>query len=157
MFVNFSVSVQFSCSVMSDSLWPHEQQHARPPSPSPTPGVYPNSCPLSRWCHLAISSSVIPFSSCLQSSPTSGSFQMSHLFESGGQNIGVSALISVLSMNTQDWFPCVYMLAIMTLYLSGNKMILKCLLDSSNGWSYFWLILGSFYFSIFSNLTYKHE
>ena len=96
---------QFSCSVMSDSLWTHEPQHARPPCPSPTPGVYPNSCPLSQWCHLTISSSVVPFSSCLQSFPTSGSFQMSQLFTSGGQNPGVSALTLVLPMNTQDWFP----------------------------------------------------
>ena len=90
---------------MSDSLWPHELQHTRPPCPSPTPGVYPNSCPLSQWCHLTISSSVIPFSSCLQSFPTSGSFQMSQVFLPGGQNIGVSASISVLPMNTQDWSP----------------------------------------------------
>ena len=98
-------SVQFSCSVVSSSLWPHELQHARPFCPSPTPGVYPNSCPLSQWCHLTISSSVVPFSSCFQSFPTSGSFQMSQLFTSGGQNIGVSASTSVLLMNTQDWFP----------------------------------------------------
>ena len=102
--IQFS-SVQFSHSVMSDSLWPCEPQHARPPCPSPTPTVYPNSCPLSRWCHLTISSSVSPFSSWLQSFPTSGSFQMSQLFTSGGQNIGVSASISVLPMNTQDRFP----------------------------------------------------
>ena len=98
-------SVQFSLSVVSNSLQPHEPQHARPPCPSPTPGVYPNSCPLSWWCHPNISSSVIPFSSCLQSFPASGSFQMSQLFESGGQSIGVSASISVLSMDIQDWFP----------------------------------------------------
>ena len=98
-------SVQFSCSVISDSLQPHELQHTRPPCPSPTPGVYPNSCPLSRWCHLTISSSVVPFFSCLQSFPTSGSFQMSQLFTSGGQNTGVSASTSVLPMNTQDWYP----------------------------------------------------
>ena len=98
-------SVQFSCSVTSDSLRPHGSQHARPPCPSPTPRVYPNSCPLSGWCHLTISSSVIPFSSCLQSFSTSGSFQMSQLFASGGQNTGVSASTSVLPMNTQDWFP----------------------------------------------------
>ena len=97
--------VQFSCSVMSDSLRPHELQHTRPPCPSPTPGVYPNSCPLSQWCHLTISSSVVPFSSCLQSFPTSGSFQTSQFFASGGQNIGVSASTSVLPMNIQDWFP----------------------------------------------------
>ena len=97
-------SVQFSHSVVSDSLRPREPQHARPPCPSPTPGVYPNSCPLIRWCHLTISSSVVPFS-CLQSFPTSGSFQMSQLFALGGQNIGVSASKSVLPMNTQDRSP----------------------------------------------------
>ena len=97
--------VQFSRSVVINSLWPHEPQHARLPCPSPTPGVYPNSCPVSQWCHLTISSSVIPFSSCLQSFPTSGSFQMSHLFASGGQNTEVSASTSVLPMNSQDWFP----------------------------------------------------
>ena len=86
-------------------LWPHEPQHARLPCPSPTPGVYPNSCPLSRWCHPAISSSVIPFSSCPQSFPASGSFPMSQLFASGGQTIGVSASTSVLPKNTQDWSP----------------------------------------------------
>ena len=95
-------SFQFSHSVVSNSLRPHEPQLAKPPCPSTTPGVYPNSCPLSRWCHLTISSSVIPFSSCLQSFPTSGSFQMSQLFASCGQNTGVSALTSVLPMNTQD-------------------------------------------------------
>ena len=97
--------VQFSSLVMSDSLPLHEPQHARPPCPSPTPRVYPNSCPLSWWCHLTISSSVIPFSSCLQSFPAPGSFQMSQLFASGGQNIGVSASTSVLPINTQDWSP----------------------------------------------------
>ena len=101
----FTLSVQFSHSVVSDSLRPHELQHARPPCPSPTPRVYPNSCPLSQWCHLTFSSSVVPFSSCLQSFPTWGSFQMSQLFASGGQNIGVSASTSILPMNTQDWFP----------------------------------------------------
>ena len=97
------VSVQFSWSVMSNSLQPHEPQHARPPWPSPTPRVYPNS--LSWWYHPTISSSVIPFSSCLQSLPTSGSFQMNQHFASGGQNIGVSVSTSVLPMNTQDWSP----------------------------------------------------
>ena len=97
------VSVQFSCSVVSDSLWPHESQHARPPCPSPTLGVYPNSCPSNRWCHPAISVSVVPFSSCPQCLPTTGSFPMSQLFTSGGQSIGISA--SVLPMNTQDWSP----------------------------------------------------
>ena len=99
------VSVQVSCFVVSDSLWPHGLQHARPPWPSPTPGVYSNSRPLSRWCHPTISSSVVPFSSRLQSFPTSGSSLMSQFFASGGQSIGVSASASVLSMNTQDWFP----------------------------------------------------
>ena len=98
-------SVQFSCSVMSDSLWPHEPQHTRPPCPSPTPGVHPNPCPLSRWCHPIISSSVVPFSSCPQSFPASGCFQMSQLFAPGGQSTGVSVSKSVLPMNTQDWSP----------------------------------------------------
>ena len=97
-------SVHFSCSVMSDSLWPHESQHARPPCPSPTPGVHSNLCPSSWWCHPTVSSFVIPFSSCLQSFPAPGSFQMSQLFTSGGQTIRVSASTSVLPMNTQDWF-----------------------------------------------------
>ena len=104
LFVQFS-SIQFSQSVMSDSLRPHGLQHVRPPCPSPTAGVYSNSCPLNRWCHPTISSSVIPFSSLLQSFPASGSFPMSRLFASGGQNIGVSALTSVLPMNVQDWLP----------------------------------------------------
>ena len=98
-------TVQFSRSVVSDSLQTHEPQHTRPPCPSPTPGVHPNPCPLSQWCHPTISSSFIPFSSCPQSFPASGSFQMSQLFTSGGQSIGVSALTSVLPMNTQDWPP----------------------------------------------------
>ena len=100
-----SKSVQFSCSAVSDSLWTHELQHARPPCPSPTPGVYSNSCPLSRWCHPTISSFVIPFSSRLQSFPASGSFPMSQLFASGGQSSGASASASVLPMNIQDWSP----------------------------------------------------
>ena len=98
-------SVQFSRSVLSDSLWPHEPQHTRPPCPSPTPGIHPNPCPLTRWCHPTISSSVVPFSSCPQSFPASGSFQTSQLFASGGQSIGVSASKLVLPMNTQDWSP----------------------------------------------------
>ena len=96
---------QYSRSVVSDSLWPCEPQHTRPPCPSPTPGVYPNSSPSSRWYHPTISSLVIPFPSCPQSFTASGSFQMSHLFASGGQSIGVSASTSVLPMNTQDWYP----------------------------------------------------
>ena len=98
-------SVQFSRSVVSDSLWPHELQHTRPPCPSRTPGVYPNSCPSSQWCHPTISSSLIPFPSCLQSFPASGSFLLSHIFASGGQSIGVSASTAVLPMNIQDWSP----------------------------------------------------
>ena len=105
-FLQFSVcSVQFSRSVMSNSLRPHESKHTRPPCPSPTPGVYSNSSPLSWWCHPTSSSSVVPFSSCLQSFPALGSFQMSQLFASGGQSIGVSASTSVLPVNIQDWFP----------------------------------------------------
>ena len=96
------LSVQFSRSVVSNSLQPQETQHARPPCPSPTPWVYPNSCPLSRWCHPTISSSVVPFSSCPQCFPASESFPMSQLFTSGGQNIGVSASTSVLPTNTRD-------------------------------------------------------
>ena len=98
-------SVQFRRSVVSDSLWPHESQRARPPCPSPTPGVHSNSGPSSQWCHPAISPSVIPFSPCLQSLPASESFPMSQLFAWGGQSIGVSALASVLPMNTRDWSP----------------------------------------------------
>ena len=99
----YTSSVQFSHSVMSDSLWPHESQPARPPCPSPTPRVHPNSCPSSQWCHPANSSYVVPFSSCPQSLPASGSFPMSQLFTWSGQSIGVSA--SFLPMNTQDWSP----------------------------------------------------
>ena len=98
-------SVQFSCSVMSDSLRPHGLQHAQLPCPSPAPRAYSNSCPLSQWCHPTISSSVIPFSSHLQSFPASESFQMTQFFASGGQSIGASASASVLPMNTQGWFP----------------------------------------------------
>ena len=97
-------SVQFSRSVVSDSSRPRESQHTRPPCPSPTPGVYSDSCPSSQWCHPSISSSVVPFSSCPQSLPASGSFTMSQLFAWGGQSIGVSALASVLPFNTQDWW-----------------------------------------------------
>ena len=96
-------SVQFSHSVMSDSLQSHGLQHAGLPCPSPTLGVHPNSCPLSQWCHPTISSSVVSFSSCPQSFPESGSFQMSQFFAPGGQSIGVLASASVLSKNTQDW------------------------------------------------------
>ena len=102
-FLDFSL--QFSHSVVSNSLRPHGLQHARLPCPLATPGVYSNSCPLSQWCHPAISSSVVPFSSCFQSFPASGSFQMRQFFASGSQSIGVSASASVLPMNTQDWSP----------------------------------------------------
>ena len=102
-----SIWVQFSSvtQLCPLTLRPHGLQHTRPPCPSPTPRIYSNSCSLSRWCHPTISSSVVPFSTCLQSFPASGSFQMSQLFTSGGQSIGVSASTSVLPMNIQDWFP----------------------------------------------------
>ena len=100
-------SVQFNLSVVSNSLWPHGLQHASLPCPSATPRVYLNSCPSSRWCHPAISSSIVPFSSCIQSFQASGSLQTSQLLTSGGQSIGVSASASVLPMNIQDWNPLV--------------------------------------------------
>ena len=98
------ISVPLSCSVVSDSLWPHELQHARPPCPSPTPRVHPNPCPLSRWCYSTISSSVVPFS-CPQYFPALMFLPMSQLFASGGQSIGVSASTSVLPVNIQQEFP----------------------------------------------------
>ena len=100
-----SVQVQFSCSVVSDFLWPHESQHARPPCPSPSPGVHSDLGPSSQWCHPAISSSVVLFSSCPQPLPDSESFPMSQLFTWGGQSIGVSALASFLPKKSQGWFP----------------------------------------------------
>ena len=125
-------SVQFSCSVMSNSLWPHGLQHGRPPCPSPTPEAYSNSCPLSWWSHPTISSSVIPFSSRLQSFRASGPFQMSQCFTSGGQSIGVSASALVLPMTIQNWFPLGWTgwisLLSKGLYLSGiNITVLKVL------------------------------
>ena len=99
---------QLSCSVMSNSLWSHGLQHDRLPCPSPTPGACSNSCPLSQWCHPTISSSVVPFSSCLQSFPASGYFHMSHFFASGGQSTGALVSESVLWMNIQDWYPLVW-------------------------------------------------
>ena len=102
---NNLVSVQISHSVVSDSLWPHGLQHIRLSCSSPIPGVYSNSCPLSQWCHPTILSSLLTFSSLLQSFPASGAFQMSQFFTSGGQSIGISASASVLPMNIQDWFP----------------------------------------------------
>ena len=101
---HLQVSVQFSCSVVSDSLQPYGLQHTRLPCPSPTPGVYPNSCSLSQWCHPTISSSVVPFSSCLQSFPVSGSFQMSQFFASDGQSIGVSASLPGSNLRDGSWF-----------------------------------------------------
>ena len=103
--ISVNLLVQFSHSVMSDSLWPHEPQHTRPPCPSPTPGVHPNPCPSSWWYHPTVLSSVVPFSSAPQSFPSSGSFQISQLFASSGQSIRISASTSVLPMNTQDWSP----------------------------------------------------
>ena len=104
LYSEMSVS-HFNRSVMSNSLWPYKLQHARPPCPPPTPGVHPNPCPICQWCHPTNSSSVVPFSSCPQAFPASGSFQMSQLFASRGQSIGVSASTSVPPMNTQDWCP----------------------------------------------------
>ena len=104
-FTEFRASVQFSCSVVSDSLQPHESQHARPPCLSPTPGVHSDSRPSSPWCHPAISSSVIPFSSCPQSRPASESFPMSQFFAWGGQSTGVLALASFLPKKSQGWSP----------------------------------------------------
>ena len=122
--VIWSSSVQFSCSVMSDSLQPHGLQHTRPPGPSPTLGAYPNSCLLSWWCHPTISSTVVPFSSCLQSFPASGFFSVSQFFSSGGQSIGVSTSTSVLPMNTQDWSPLGW-----TGWISAVQGTLKSLLQ----------------------------
>ena len=114
-------SVQFSRSVVSNSLWPHESQHTRPPCPSPTPKVYSKSSTSSRWCYSSISSSLIPFSACLQSFSASGSFQISQFFKSGGQSIGVSASALVLPMNTQDWSPlgCTGWISLQSKGLSG--------------------------------------
>ena len=111
-----ALSVQFSCSVVSDSVLPHGLKQARPPCPSPSPGACSNSCPSSRWCHPTISSSVIPFSACLQSFPASGSFLMSQFFASGGQSIGASPSASVLPVSIQDWFP------LALIYLNTNPL-----------------------------------
>ena len=134
-------SVQFSSSVVSDSLRPHESQHARPPCPSPTAGVYPNSCPSSRWCHPAISSSVVPFSSCPQSLPASESFLMSQLFSWGGQSIGVSASAPVFPMNSglisfrMDWLDLLAVQGTLKSLLqhhSSKALIFRC---SASGWA----------------------
>ena len=114
--------VQFSCSVMSDCLWPHGLQHTRLLCPSLSPRACSNSCPLSRWCHPTLSSSVVPFSSCLQSFPASGSFPMSHFFPSGGQSIGVSASASVLPMSIWDWFPLELIGLIFLLYRGPSRV-----------------------------------
>ena len=135
-------SVQFSCSVVSNSLWPHESQHARPSCPSPTPGVYSNSCPSSRWCHPTISSSVVPFSSCPQSFPESGSFPMSQLFAWGGQSTGVSSSTSVLPMNTQDWSPLGW-----TGWISLQSQVLE---NKVQPYSFYYLSLQYPYFLIWS-------
>ena len=142
LWVAFSQSVsQFSRSVVSNCLQPHESQHSRPPCPSPTPGVYPNPCPSSRWCHPAISSSVIPFSSCPQSLPASGFFPTSQLFAWGGQSIGVSASVSVLPMNTWDWSPLGWT-GWISLQSSGETLeypiYLRCMLCSV---SHVWLFV----------------
>ena len=118
-------SVQFSRSVVSNSLWPHGRQHARLPCPSPTPGAYSNSCPSSRWCHPTISSFVIPFSFCLQSFPASGSFPVSQFFTSGSQSMGVSASASVLPMNIQDWFPFGWTGSISLLYKGLSRVFIN--------------------------------
>ena len=131
--VSYKFSVQFSCSVVSDSLWPHGLQHTRPPCPSPTPRVYSNSCPSSSWCHPTILSSVVPFSSCLQSFPASGSFPVSLFFTSGGQIIGVSASASVLPMNISfrmDWLDLLAVqgtLKSVFQHHSSKASILQCL------------------------------
>ena len=131
-----SGSVQFSLSVVSDSLRPHRLQHAKPPCPSLTPGVYSNPCPLSQWCHLTISSSVVPFSSRLQSFPASGSFPMSQLFPSGSQSIGLSASTSVLPMNTQEWSP-------LNVNLDYNQIKVKISQEKRHtGWSQERSLLG---------------
>ena len=136
-------SVQFSCSVVSVSLWPHGLQHARLPCPSPTPGANSNLCPSSQWCHPTTSSSVVPFSSRLQSFSASGSFLMSQLFTSGGQSIGVSASASLLPVNIQDWFPFRW-----TGWISQKWRVLngRCQAHSSRVWSKTRLTRFYFYF-----------
>ena len=156
---SISCSVQFSSSVMSNSLRPHGLQHTRPPCPSPTPRAYSNSCPLSQWCHPTISSSVIPFSSCLQSFPASGSFPVNQFFSSGGQNIGVSASASILPMNIQDWFP-VRWTGWISLQSKGFSRVFSMKFDFAN---LFWLvfsvyctpnILSSWYFTLLHSVEY---
>ena len=124
---------QFSCWVVSDSLWPHGLQHTRPPCPSPASRVYSNSCPLGQWCHPTISSSAVPFSSCLQSFPASGSFQMTQFFTSGGQSTGVSASASALPMNIQDWLPLGW-----TGWISLQSKGLSRVFSSTTVWKHYW-------------------
>ena len=138
-YIQFS-SVAQSCLTL---LWPHGRQHARPPCPSSTPGAFPNSCPLSRWCHPTISFSVIPFSSCLQSFPASGSSPMSQFFALDGQSTGLSALASVLPMNIQDWFPLglTGWISLQSKGLSrvfSNTMVQKHQFLGSNSWNWTW-------------------
>ena len=156
-------SVQFSRSVVSDSMWPHELQHARPPCPSSTPRACSNSRPLSQWCHPTISSSVVPFSSCPQSFPASGSFPVSWLSASGGQRIGVSASMSVLLMNIQGWVPFGWPgLSLLTLYLAcaptGSVPWIPCTFCSQNAEKsgFLWLGNGSSQFLLhFSIRTFE--
>ena len=144
-------SVQSSCPVVSDSLWPHGVQHTRPPHPSPSPRAHSKSCPLSWWCHPTISSSLVPFSSRLQSIPVSGAFPMRKFFTSGGQSIAVSASASVLSMNIQDWFPlgltaCIFLLSKGLSRVFSNTTVQKHqffnaqLSSQSNSHIYTWLL-----------------
>ena len=148
--------IQFSHSVMSDSLQPHGPQHARPPCPSPTPGVHPSPCPLSQWCHPTFSSSVVPFSSCLQSFPASGSFQISQFFTSDGQNIGISASASVTSAVIFEWF-CIYMyIYSVTLFIVINCYLHIRLLLFSGVFLFFFsfFFLLPFFFSLFYNFNF---
>ena len=140
-------SVQLSRSVLSDSLWPHGQQHTRLPCPSPNPGVYPNSYPLSWWCHPTISSSVVPFSSYLQSFPASGSFPMSQFFTSGSQSIGVSASTSVLPMNIQDLFPLGW-----TGWISLQSKVLSRVFSNTTVQKYQFLVLSFLYSPILTSI-----
>ena len=126
---------------MSNSLWPHESQHTRPPCPSPTPGIYPNTCPLSRWCCPTISSSAVPFSSCSQSFPASESLQMSQPFVSDGQSIGASASTSVLPMNIQDWSPLGW-----TGWISLQSKVLSSLLQHHSSKESILSVLSFFFF-----------
>ena len=156
------VSVQFSHSVMSNSLRSHGLQHTKPPCPSPTPGVHLNPCSLSQWWHPTISSSVVPFSSCLQSFSASGSFQRSQLFAWGGQSIGVSASTAILPMNIQDWFPLglTSLISLLSKGLSGmsqtsNRTHVFCtgkqvFSTEPQGKPPWWVLLGIFHASCFS-------